>query len=139
MTNDKLAVLIKKTALVIEKLSNQELTPYELTNTQFRILMLLYRNPEKSIRQTDIETKFAMTNPTVTGIVNNLEKKNLIRRFQNPEDKRSKLIALTEQAFALKDELYAVSDRLDEQIARNLTPEEYEQLGILLKKMLNKK
>lgn len=48
--DEKVAILIKKTALVIEKLSNRELAPYELTHTQYKILMLLYRHQERPLR-----------------------------------------------------------------------------------------
>lgn len=135
MTEDKIAILIKKTALVIEKLFNQALTPYGLTHTQYKILMLLYRNADRPIRQIDIETKFSMTNPTVTGIIQNLEKNGWVKRIANPNDKRSKLILPTEHALSLKNELHKVGETLDEQVTGILTKEEYDQLTLLLKKV----
>lgn len=138
MPNDKVAILIKNAALVIEKMSNHVLAPYELTNTQYKILMMLYRNSEKPIRQADIEACFVMTNPTVTGIIQNLERKGLIQRVQNPEDKRSKLLMLTEQAVMLEEELYALGESLEKQVTGNLTEGESQQLTALLKKMLGR-
>lgn len=136
MSYDKAAILIKKAALVIEKMSNHVLTPYELTNTQYKILMLLYRNPDRPIRQIDIEAHFAMTNPTVTGIIQNLEKKRLVQRIQNPDDKRSKLLTLTEQAVSMEKELRALGESLEKQVTAKLTEDESRQLIVLLKKML---
>ncbi len=136
MSNDKAAILIKKAALVIEKLSNHELAPYDLTHTQYKILMLLYREQHQPLRQIDIETHFAMTNPTVTGIIQNLEKKGLVRRIPNPEDKRSKLLMLTERAIAMQQELHALGESLEKQVTANLTEAESEQLILLLKKIL---
>lgn len=135
MSADKVAILIKKTALVIEKLSNHVLAPYELTHTQYKILMLLCQAPERSLRQIDIETHFGMTNPTVTGILQNLEKKGLIRRIPNPDDKRSKLLTLTEQTLAMKEELYALGESIERQITANLSEDESLQLIELLKKI----
>lgn len=140
MTIDKVAILIKKTALVIDKLSNHVLAPYELTNTQYKILMLMYRHQGASpLRQADIETHFSMTNPTVTGIIQNLEKKGLVQRIPNPDDKRSKLLVLTEQALALKGEIYALGESLEKQVTSHLTPDESQQLITLLKKILSDK
>lgn len=136
MPNERVAILIKKTALVIEKLSNHILQPYELTHTQYKILMLLLRNPETPIRQADIETHFSMTNPSVTGIIQNLEKKGLVERVQNPDDKRSKLVKLTDQAVSMEEELYALGESLETQVTKNLTEDENKQLIALLKKIL---
>lgn len=136
MNTDKVAILIKKTALVVEKLSNHVLSPCELTHTQYKILIMLFQNKEKQIRQADIETHFSMTNPSVTGIIQNLEKKGLLERVQNPDDKRSKLLKLTAQAISLEKELYALGESIEMQVTKNLTPEESKQLIVLLKKVM---
>lgn len=136
MKNDKIAILIKKTALVVEKISNRMLVPYDLTHTQFKILMMLYRNQDKEIRQADIEADFSMTNPTVTGIIQNLEKKNLVRRVANPKDKRSKVLVLTERAHQMEPEMKELAKQRESQITKNLTEEECDLLANLLKKIL---
>lgn len=136
LPNDKVAILMKKTALAIEKLSNHALAPYDLTHTQYKILMLLYHNQGRPIRQIDIESHFSMTNPTVTGILQNLEKKGLVERIANPDDKRSKLLRLTESAVRMKAELYALGESLEKQVTKNLTGDERKQLVNLLKKIL---
>lgn len=137
MKKDKVAIWIKKTALEIEKLSNQVLAPFELTHTQYKILMMLYRSPGQCIRQADIETRLSMTNPSVTGIIQNLEKKGLVVRHQNPEDKRSKLIYPADRTLAIKAELSQLGESLENQITVNLTDKECEQLCELLKKLLD--
>lgn len=136
MKNDKIAILIKKTALVVEKISNRMLVPYDLTHTQFKILMMLYHNRDKEIRQADIEADFSMTNPTVTGIIQNLEKKNLVRRVANPKDKRSKVLVLTERAYQMEPEMKELAKQRESQITKNLTEEECDLLADLLKKIL---
>lgn len=136
MRKDRVALLIKKTALVIEKLSNQVLAPYDLSHTQYKIMMMLYRNPDRSVRQTDIEEKFSLTNPTVTGIIQNLEKKRLVERVQNPEDKRSKLVCLTERAIAVRENLNLLGETLENKVTEGLTENECKQICTLLNKML---
>lgn len=136
MPKDRVAILLKKTALVIEKLSNPVLSPYELTSTQYKVLMMLYQDRNQPVRQTDIEERYALTNPTVTGILQNLEKKNMVKRVPNPQDKRSKLVTLTEQAIAMEDELVQLGETLEKQVTAALTDEEYAQMIMLLKKVL---
>ena len=136
MNITKISILIKKTSLVFDKISNQLLTSYDLTGSQFKILMVLMHAPEGSVRQIDIENKFAMTNPTVTGLLHKMEAKDLVKRMPHPEDKRSKVLALTDRAMAMKEELLALADNLEQQMTRNLNDDEREQLASLLLKML---
>ena len=136
MGTTKIPILIKKASLVFDKISNQLLTPYDLTNSQFKILMVLMHAPEGSVRQIDIENKFAMTNPTVTGLVQKLEAKDLVKRMPHPEDKRSKVLVLTERAMEMKEELLALADDLERQMTQNLNHDECEQLAALLLKIL---
>lgn len=137
MVNTKVSILIKRSSLVFDKLSNQLLIPYDLTGSQFKILMVLYNSPNASVRQTDIEAKFSMTNPTVTGLVQKLEAKDLVTRIPHPDDKRSKVLVLTDRAISMRDELLTLAESFEQQMTANLTSEEYAQLKLLLTKMLN--
>lgn len=137
MKNRKISILIKKSSLVFDKLSNQLLTPYDLTSSQFKILMMLYHAPGDTVRQADIEERFSMTNPTVTGLVQKLEAKNLVKRIPNPEDKRSKVLVLTERAMEMKEELLALANSLEGQMTAKLTGLECDRLAALLEKMLS--
>lgn len=136
MPNPKISILVKKTALIFDKLSNQLLAPYDLTGSQFKIMMILYHAPAGSVRQADIEAKFSMTNPTVTGLVQKLEAKDLVKRMPHPEDKRSKVLVLTGRAIGMKEELLALADDLEQQMTRKLSDDECDQLAKLLIKML---
>lgn len=136
MDKARISILVKRSSLVFDKLSNQLLTPYDLTGSQFKILMVLYHTPEGGVRQADIEAKFSMTNPTVTGLVQKLEAKELVRRVPHPEDGRSKLLVLTERAQAMREELLALADSLERQMTARLNEEECGQLAQLLAKML---
>ena len=136
MSNPKISILVKKTALIFDKLSNQLLAPYDLTGSQFKILMVLYQSSAGSVRQADIEAKFSMTNPTVTGLVQKLEAKDLVKRMPHPEDRRSKVLVLTDRAIGMKEELLALADDLEQQMTRKLSDEECDQLAELLIKML---
>lgn len=136
MSNPKISILVKKTALIFDKLSNQLLTPYDLTGSQFKIMMVLYHAPAGSVRQADVEAKFSMTNPTVTGLVQKLEAKDLVKRRPHPEDRRSKVLVLTDRAIGMKEELLALADDLEQQMTRKLSDDECDQLSKLLIKML---
>lgn len=132
----KVSVLIKKSALLFDKYANQLLAPHNLTISQFRILMILYKSPDCTVRQADIESTYSMTNPTVTGLVQNLEKSGLIRRVANPGDKRSKLLALTEYAEEKRAEFIALANSIEKEMTAGLSEAEADALSELLMKVI---
>lgn len=132
MKNDTVAMLVKKAELQIEKIATGLLSSYDLTSRQLKILNILYASKEKSVRQIDLEKHFALTNPTVTGILNNMEKKGLIRRVQNPSDHRSNVIVLTEQSLRQKEEMIALYGALEAHLTARLSEHEKDQLIELL-------
>lgn len=95
----------------------------------------LYQNLPYTIRQIDIEKHFSLTNPTVTGIIQNLEKKGMIERVVNPEDSRSKVITITPKAEEMREELIVFGEKLEKQVTEKLSDEERKQLIMLLKKL----
>lgn len=134
MKQDQIGILIKRASLEIEKTALDILTPYSMNLTQYKIIIYLYNLPPASTRQVDLERAFSMTNPSVTSVLHTLEKKGLIRREENPEDKRSNVISLTDKAIRMQGDLKAVGVQLEEAIAKNLSLEERATLIALLKK-----
>lgn len=135
MTTDHIGILIKKTSQAFEKSASQVLAPYDLTPSQFKILKYVTLNPEASVRQIDLETYFGMSNPTVTGIIQNLEKKGMIYRQSHPDDKRSKVIMLTDKAKNASLFILETSDQIEESFTAVLTDSEKETLRHLLNKL----
>jgi DNA-binding MarR family transcriptional regulator len=137
MEQHNIAVMIRIASIHFERYGQKYLAEYGLSFSQFAILKYLMLREGTPIRQVDIEKFFLLSNPTVTGILNNLEKKDLIERRPNPDDGRSKLIVLTEKARAFDPQLDAIREKLDENFTHMLTEEEKEQMRILLRKIIN--
>ena len=138
MERIKVSVLIKKSSLIFDKYVNQLLVPYHLSSSQFRILMILYKSPDCSVRQTDIEAAFSMTNPTVTGLVHNLEKNGLVKKIANPEDKRSRFLVLTEYAESRRNEFLSLADCIEKEMTDGLSETETAVLSELLMKVIKR-
>lgn len=131
----KLSILIKKSSLLFDKYSNQLLLQQDLTASQFKIMLVLYHS-EQVVCQGDIEKKFNMTNPTVTGLVQKLEAKGLIVRVPKDDDRRVKQLILTQQALERKEEMLSIEQYLEDMMTKNLNEEEREQLCKLLTKLM---
>ena len=135
--NESIEFLLRAVNRRAEKLANQELAKFDLTSTQFRTLTYLSRQPPLTVRQCDLEVFFSKSNPAVTGILTNMEQKDLIRRVCNPADGRSKVLEITEKGLALLPQLDAYRGWMDKLLTENMTEEEIAILIVLLKKMRN--
>ena len=136
MNIDKVAILVKKSALECEKISHPVLEKYDLTMAQYKILKLLYSEEYGTLRLMDVEKYFSLTHPTAIGILQNLEKKGLIERLDNPKHTRSKFIVPSHKALAIRKELETVGEDLENELTYRLNSDERSQLVLLLKKML---
>lgn len=138
MNINSIAIMMKRATIEFDWLANNALAPFNLTASQYKIVKFIAAQPENTVKQIDIEKYFSLSNPTVTGIIQKLEKNGVVHRTQNREDKRSKVICLTEKWFDMKADLYKIGEEMENSFTQNLSEEEKEQLFYLLKKMMNK-
>ena len=61
----------------------------------FKVLRMLYIYSPEGVAISKVAEHVKITRPSMTQIINNLEKRSLIGRVENPTDKRSSLISLT--------------------------------------------
>ncbi len=136
MQQDKVAILIKKASLEFDKLANPYFAKFELTAAQYKILKYLYAQNSGTARVVDLEKFYSLTHPTTLGLLEYLEKKDFVERIDNPNDKRGKLVALTDKAQNMRETLVALGDVIEDKLTKSLTEQEKEQLVTLLSKLL---
>ena len=136
MKINKIAILIKKAELQAEKIQMPILQNYDLSVAQYKFLKYLYSQPKDSVRVVDLELEYSMTHPAVIDILKVLEKKGYTKRIVNPEDARSKIVALTDKAYAEEEELEGLGDVMDEAVTKNLTEDEKNEMIRLLLKLM---
>ncbi|EHI68591.1 MarR family winged helix-turn-helix transcriptional regulator [Streptococcus ictaluri] len=128
--------LIKRANLSFDKIANKVLTPHGITHSQFKCLKYLYLFDNGSRNQRDIENYFNMSNPTVTRILQNLEKEGWLQRLANGKDKRQKQLYLTKKALDYQGVFKDMASQLEDQLTERLTDAELDKLQELLRKML---
>ena len=136
MNIDKIAILIKKAALEAEKVQMPILQSHDLSVAQYKFLKYLYNAPKDSVRIVDLETYYSMTHPAAIDILKVLEKKGYAQRIVNPEDARSKIVSLTEKAYAEQHELEGLGDKMEESVTKNLSDDEKKEMIRLLHKLM---
>ncbi|MGT2769003.1 MarR family winged helix-turn-helix transcriptional regulator [Streptococcus ictaluri] len=137
MSYNHLGVLVKMASLAFDRTASHLLSDFDLTPSQFKILKYLSLHQDQDTRQIDIENFFKMSNPTVTGVLNNLEKKGLIERLSHPQDKRSKLIVLNHQASLKASDYLQKSQDIEALFTKGLTPQQEDSLKELLLILIN--
>ena len=136
MKIDKVAILVKKAALEFDKVSNPYFSEYDLTASQYKIIKFLYAQPTRTARVVDLERQYSMTHPTTLGLLEALEKKGFTTRIDNPNDGRGKLVALTEKADRMQEELEALGTKIEDKLTERLSANEKGALVILLQKLI---
>ncbi|GFG41947.1 MarR family winged helix-turn-helix transcriptional regulator [Streptococcus canis] len=114
----------------------KRIASYGITHSQFKCLKYLYLFDNGSLNQRDLEHYFHMSNPTVTRILQNLEKEGWIKRLANGKDKRHKQLYLTDKALSMQENFKDIANQLESQLTERLTDQELDHLQTLLRKML---
>lgn len=116
-----------------------ELEQHEVTGivpSHGDVLMFLYREEALSIKM--LAERVQRTQPTVTVLVNKLEKLGYVERHKSAEDSRVTMIRLTEQGRKLEPVFNQVSKQINEMIYGGLSDEQAEQLELLLSSIVRK-
>ncbi|WP_136806124.1 MarR family winged helix-turn-helix transcriptional regulator [Desulfosediminicola flagellatus] len=104
-----------------------------LTVSQYGILEALYHLGP--LCQKDLAQKILKTAGNITTVICNLEKRGLVARNRVSDDRRFYSVALTEEGENLIKDLVPVHQHHIIERMSELTLEEQEHLGILLKKL----
>lgn len=98
-----------------------------LTARQYNYLSVI--NVEKGISTNEIGTLIHTANPTVTQMLNALERDGLIVRKQHPHDRRRFVVKLTPKGRALYEKAFRLHhDHLEDRMSAALSVAEREQL-----------
>ena len=121
----------------LKRLGDINLEEKGITFSQLRVLAFLVHR-EEGVLQRDLEEAFGIRRSSVTAILQNMERSEIIRRDSVDGDARKKRISVTEKGRLLDEELRAYMDGLENEVARIYTPEEMALLSDLTERMLEK-
>ena len=117
-----------------EKLQRKIIQKENLTTAQYSILQQLWKTD--GVQFKSLADACCCSQSTITGIVDTMEKKDIVVRKQSPEDRRVWLVMLTEKGKILESETPKISSILDN-CCSGFDPNDVEILTILLKKLDN--
>lgn len=103
----------------------------DITPEQWFILFRLYE--QDGLAQSELADKLLHDHPNITRLVDALEASGLIRRDNDPEDRRRYLIRLTDPGRALVEKLFPLVIARRQQLFKGLDEQAIEQLHATLK------
>lgn len=107
--------IIKKIEILLTAKSNRYLQKFNITWSQAQILRYLAMHARATntkigeptdVFQKDLEEFFGLSNPTVTGLLNRLESKELVKRDTFAQDRRWKRLLLTQKGYDIQEKSF---------------------------------
>lgn len=109
-----------------------------ITPTQGVVLGIL--SGQEQMMMSELSRKMGLNNSTVSGIIDRLEKQDLVERLRSEEDKRVVYIKLTPRVKKIEENLHSTVEGIVEKIiAEKGTPEDFDKIveGLnILKRLL---
>jgi len=111
----------------------QRMAPYQLKPVDFSVLSLVHHNPGITSRQ--LCTALGILPPNLVGMINQLEKRELVERHPHPRDGRAMGLNLTAGGRKLMRDAERTAADLEAAFASRLTAAELRTLISLLQKI----
>ena len=116
---------------------SQRLAPYDITPSQYGILNCLWINDGTCLPR-QIAELLCLETSTVSGILDRMQKKDLIDRVINPENRREILVMITPKGEALKAPVLKIIDEVNEEVLKDFSPKETEFIRKSLRQIAEK-
>lgn len=126
-----LAKAEQKHYLFTKKLLNEN--SLGITPGQMMLLYTLFKGDGIAI--TELGKKIFLDNSTLTGLIDRLEKLELVYRAATPEDRRCYCIFLTDKARGLEKDISRTMAQVEETMTGGCSPEEVDAFRRILRRI----
>ncbi|MGZ6792689.1 MAG: MarR family winged helix-turn-helix transcriptional regulator [Mycobacteriales bacterium] len=123
---------VKRAYLALRRALERTVKPFDLSVAQFDVLQILLHHD--GLEHRELAHRLAIASPTLSSILDRMERDGHVRRVTDAQDARVRRIHLGTAARALvaSPEFCDAGDRLVEQMLRGFTAEEQRTLFALL-------
>lgn len=105
----------------------------DITIEQWSILYHLWK--EDGLSQQELCTRTFRDKPSITRLIDNLERQKLVKRVSSPDDKRINLVRLTESAKELQETTLRIANETMDEALVGVTRDEIEMVKQVLQKV----
>lgn len=105
----------------------------EITIEQWSVLYHLWK--EDGLSQQDLCTRTFRDKPSITRLIDNLEKQQLVKRVASKEDRRINRVYLTEEAQLLHDKTLQLANQTMDEALTGVSREDIEIVKVVLQQV----
>lgn len=129
---------IRNLATAIRLINDQKLLAFHITNQQARLLGAIRRSLYEgaNISRKYLEDLMGLRGPSVTSLLNGLEKNGFIIRYTAKDDGRAMQISVTEKGNQIIEDINQVFADTEQQLLSGMTADEKKAFTALLHKAL---
>jgi DNA-binding MarR family transcriptional regulator len=109
--DSSLGLQMTRTARSMKRALDAKLVKHNLTATQYIVLARLWEEDGNSL--TDLGERLYLDNPTLTGIVDRMERNELLQRRRDGDDRRVVNVYLTDKGKSLQKEIGHLAEETD--------------------------
>ncbi|HBI72876.1 MAG TPA: MarR family transcriptional regulator [Lachnospiraceae bacterium] len=132
--DDCIACITSRSAKKLADCFEKRLNVYNITRTQWIALYYISRN--KTITQRQLAGKMSLKEPTVVRLIDKMEVLGWVVRTTREDDKRIKLLELTEKGQKVETEMREVAEKFRNDVISGISAEELNSYKSTLDKML---
>jgi MarR family transcriptional regulator, organic hydroperoxide resistance regulator len=130
--NDCICFQLGALARKITRHYKEKLSSLGLTHGQFFMLVALY--DEDGLLPSQLADKTALDRPTITGLLDRLERDGWTERRPEPSDRRVLRIHLTSKALQVREAILSIFEETNGQFVRRFSQDEW----VLFQSFLNR-
>jgi len=117
----------------VHRYYESNLSQYGITPSQFYVMSAVWERDGSKFK--DLAKSLDMDGSTLTSILDRMERLDLVERRNDPEDRRSLLVFLTEEAKQKISEIAHLAEGLDQEIKERFSDEEFATFERVLEKL----
>ena len=103
---------------------------YDLTEQQWRVLRVLWTS--KKVTSAELSSRTLLPSPSLVGIIDRLEKKQLVARVRSVEDRRVVYVVATAKGRSLESEVTPRVAEIDASLRARVTLTEWKEMERIL-------
>lgn len=127
---DCICFRLGKAARKVTKAYREEIASYGLTHGQFFLIVAIME--EEGLLPSELADKTCQDRPTITGLLDRLEKDGWIERKADPMDRRSLRIYLTARANECREQILNLFEETNKKFLSRFSKSEWDQMQSFL-------
>jgi len=130
---NSVAFLIQDVTRLLHREFDERMKPLGLTRAQWWVLSKLHFS--NGVTQSELAADLGFSKAALGGLLDRLETNGWIRRRRHPEDRRARLVFLTDKVDPLLDEMRHVANAMNADLQAGLDRAQSRELALLLKRV----